>query len=159
MSFERRRFLKSATLAAVSTGMALGFGRAAMGQKKGKALDHFIGHQIPIKAQQETLFYFSEATFRPYLNDIFQAPDSRSRLVALELISVNGYKWKADSMVSTSKARETRSFSLMFKASKPLPPFTSIHRMRHPALGKFDLFLTPREKDGAFYYEAVFNHL
>ena len=159
MSFERRRFLKSATLAAVSTGMTLGFGRAAMGQKKGKALDHLIGHQIPIKAQQDLLFYFSEETFRAYLNDIFQAPDSRSRLVALELISVDGYKPKADAMVSTSKASETRSFALMFKASKPLSPFTSIYEMHHPALGKFDLFLTPREKDGAFYYEAVFNHI
>jgi len=153
MSFERRRFLKSATLAAVSTGMTLGFGRAAMGQKKGKELDHLIGPPIPIKAQQEPLYYFSEAMFRPYLNDIFQAPDWRSTLVDLKLISVDGYKH------NSVQARETKSFALMFKASNPLSPFTSIHRMRHPALGKFDLFLTPREKDGAFYYEAVFNHL
>jgi len=47
----------------------------------------------------------------------------------------------------------------MFKAARPLPPFTSIHQISHPSLGKFDLFLTPREKDGAFYYEAVFNHI
>ncbi len=46
-----------------------------------------------------------------------------------------------------------------FQSSEELPPFTSIHRMKHPALGNFDLFLTPREKDGEFYYEAVFNHI
>lgn len=159
MSFARRRFLKSATLAAVSAGMTVGFGRPAIGQKKGKPLDHIVGHQIPIKAQQDSLYYFSEATFRPYINDFFQALGSRSKLVTLKLISVNGYKPGADSMVTTSKARETRSFALMFKASRPLPAFTSIHEMHHPALGKFDLFLTPREKDGKFYYEAVFNHL
>ena len=159
MSFERRRFLKSATQAVVSTGVVLGLGRIVTGQNKGKPLEQLIGRQIPIKAQQDSLYYFSEATFRPYLNDIFQAPDWRNRLVALELISVNGYKSNADSMVSTSKAYETRSFALMFKSSQPLPRFTSIHEMHHPALGKFNLFLTPREKDGEFYYEAVFNHL
>lgn len=159
MSFERRRFLKSATLAAVSAGMTLGLGRSALGQKKGKALNRIIGHQIPIKAQQDSVFYFSEATFRPYVNDIFQAPDWRNRLVALELMRVDGYKFKADSVVATSRALETKSFSLMFKASMPLAPITSIHTMRHPALGKFSLFLTPREKDGVVYYEAVFNHI
>ncbi len=159
MSFERRRFLKSATLAAVSAGMTLGIGRYAFGQKKGKPLDQIIGDQIPIKAQQNPLFYFSEATFRPYINGIFQAPDSRRKLVSLVLISVNSYKSQGGSMVAKSKSPETRSFALMFKASKPLPPFTSIHKMQHPALGKFDLFLTPGEKDGKFYYEAIFNHI
>lgn len=122
MSFERRRFLKSATIAAVSAGIALGLDRYAFGQKKGKPLDHLIGHQIPIKAQQDSLFYFSEATFRPYINDIFQAPDSRNKMVTLELTSVTGYTTQGGSMVGKSKARETRSFALIFKASKPLPP-------------------------------------
>lgn len=159
MSFERRRFIKSAGLTAVSAGLALGMGRTALGQKKGKPLEAVIGHPIPIRAQQDPLFYFSEATFRPYINGYFEAPNSRGELVALKLISVNGYKPKVGSMVAASKARETKSFSLMFKSSERLPPFTSIHNVSHPALGKFDLFLTPREKDGEFYYEAVFNHL
>ena len=159
MSFARRRFLKSATLAAVSAGMTLGLGRHASGQKKGKPLDHIIGPQIPIKAQQDSLFYFSEATFRPYINDIFQAPDSRNKMVPLELIGVTRYNSKGGSMVAKSQVRETRSFALMFRASNRLSPFTAIQKMRHPALGEFDLFMTPREKDGKFYYEAVFNHL
>lgn len=159
MSFERRRFLKSATLAAVSAGMTLGLGRHAFGQKKGRPLDKIIGHQIPIKAQQDSLFYFSEATFRPYINDFFQATGSRTKLVALELISVNSYKSQGGSMVAKSKSRETRSFALVFRASKPLSGLTSVHEMHHPALGKFGLFMTAREKDGEFYYEAVFNHL
>jgi hypothetical protein len=159
MSFERRRFLKSATLTAVSAGLALGMGRPVLGQKKGKPLDHVIGRQIPIKAQQDPLFFFTEATFRPYVDDIFQAPDALGEMITLRLLSVTGYKPKASSRVSTMQSPETKSFSLMFKAEKPLPPFTSIHRINHPALGKFDLFLSPREKDGEFFYEAVFNHI
>ncbi|HWN10692.1 MAG TPA: hypothetical protein VNO50_15745 [Pyrinomonadaceae bacterium] len=162
MSFERRRFLKSATLTAVSAGLALGMGRAVLGQKKWLPAEKSIGYQIPIKAQQDPLFHFTEGTFRPYINDIFQAPDARGEMVTLRLVGVNGYKPKAGSMVTTARApkpRETRSFALMFKAEKQLPPFTTIHKVRHPALGKFDLFLTPREVDGEFFYEAVFNHL
>jgi len=158
MSIERRRFLKSATLTAVSAGLALGMGRVALGQKQ-TPLDTGIGFQIPIKAQQDPLFYFSEATFRPYVNDFFQAPNAMGELVSLELVSVTAYKPRAGTKLTPKKSRATESFSLMFKASKLLPPFTSIHRVRHPALGKFDLFLTPREKDGDFFYEAVFNYL
>jgi hypothetical protein len=48
----------------------------------------------------------------------------------------------------------------MFRASRPLPPFTSIHKISHPALGKFDLFLTPHPADdGGILYEAVFSHI
>ena len=162
MSFERRRFLKSATLTAVSAGLALGMGRAVMGQKKWLPVEKSIGYQIPVKAQEDPLFHFREETFRPYINDIFQAPDARGEMITLRLVGVNGYTPKPNSMVTMASAprpRETRSFSLMFKAEKQLPPFTSIHSVRHPALGKFDLFLSPREVDGEFFYEAVFNHI
>ena len=158
MSLERRLFLKSALLTVGSVGLALGMGRVALGQKR-KPLETRIGFPIPIKAQQDPLFYFSEATFRPYINGYFEAPNAMGEMVTLKLVSVTGYKPKAGSMVAPSKARETKSFSLTFKSPERLPPFTSIHKMSHPALGKFDLFLTPREKDGQFFYEAVFNHL
>jgi len=157
MSIERRRFIKSAALTAVSAGLALGMGRAALGQKQ--KLETRLGFPIPIRAQQDALFYFSEATFRPYVNGYFEAPNARGQMVSLKLLSVTAYKPKAGSMVAPSRARETDSFSLMFKSAERLPPFTSIHQISHPSLGKFDLFMTPREKDGEFYYEAVFNHI
>ena len=69
MSFERRLFLKSVTMSAVSAGLALGMGRAVLGQKKWLPVEKSIGYQIPIKAQQDRLFYFTEATFQPYIND------------------------------------------------------------------------------------------
>ena len=158
MSIERRRFLKTATLTALSAGLALGMGRVAIGQKR-KPLDTRLGFQIPIRAQEDILFYFTEATFRPYVNGYFEAPNSRGEMVSLKLVSVTGYKVKGGTTLTSTRAPETKSFSLMFKASERLPPFTSIHRITHPSLGKFDLFLTPREKDGEFFYEAVFNHI
>jgi len=158
MSIERRRFIKSAMLTAASAGLALGAGRAALGQKR-KPLETRLGFPIPIRAQQDALYYFTEATFRPYVNGYFEAPNARGQMVSLKLVSVTGYKPKAGSMVAPSRARETDSFSLMFKSTERLPPFTSIHKITHPSLGKFDLFMTPREKEGEFYYEAVFNHI
>ena len=155
---ERRRFIKSVTLTAVSAGLALGMGRTILGQKK-QPMDTTLGFQIPIRAQQDALFYFSEATFRPYINGYFEVPNALGEMIPLKLVSVSSYDSKKSSALMPSKARTTRSFSIMFQSSERLPPFTSIHNVRHPALGKFSVFLSPREKDGVFYYEAVFNHL
>jgi hypothetical protein len=68
---------------------------------------------------------------------------------------------KVEAFKSSDKhtTRETSGFSLTFKASAELPPFTSIHTIRHSALGEFDLFLTKRvTDDGELFYEAVINH-
>jgi hypothetical protein len=81
-------------------------------------------------------------------------------MVSLTLLSATTIKPSAKTKLSTSKAPETDSFSLMFKAERTLPPFTSIHQVSHPSLGKFDLFLTPHpQAEGVMYYEAVFNHI
>ena len=157
---ERRRFIKSVTLTAVSAGLTLGMGRAALGQKR-QPMETNLGFQIPMRAQQDALFYFTEATFRPYINGYFEAPNALGEMLPMKLVAVTSYDSKKASALMPSKvqARQTRSFSLMFQSTERLPPFTSIHNLRHPALGKFGVFLTPREKDGVFYYEAVFNHI
>ena len=91
---------------------------------------------------------------------LVQVPDARGRMVNLTLLSAKSNTTSAvAAKVSTGKVLDTDSFSLMFKAARTLPPFTSIYTVSHPALGKFDLFLTPRTQDGVFYYEAVFNHI
>jgi len=98
---------------------------------------------------------FVEETFKPYVGGIFQAPNARGEMIELRLTKVKGY---TPTGRLTDRTRETKSFSLIFKASDELPPFTSIHTIRHPALGEFDLFLTMRKTEGAFFYEAVINH-
>lgn len=110
-----------------------------------------------MEAQKDPVFLFSEATFKPYLGDIFTAPNARGERIALKLVTVQPYRVKN---TLTKSARETSAFSLTFKAAGELPPFTSIHTISHPRLGEFDLFLTKRKSDeGDLTYEAVINHL
>jgi len=130
------------------------------GRIKPIELDTGARQQIPIQAQQDALLYFTQATFEPYVGDIFQAPNARGQLITMTLIRVEQYKMQPTTRLSTKKTAQPISFSLTFRAEARLPQFTSIHRVSHPALGEFDLFLTPRQADdGTLLYEAVFNHL
>ena len=177
MSIARRHFLKSATMSTLSAGLALGGAQLIFGQigRKGEPLgDRTIepverqqnltdpngNFPVPLEAQQDALFYFRPSTFTPYIGDIFQAPNYRGDMITMTLISVTEYKVAAKTKITTKKIRQPQAFSLTFSASEPLPPFTSIQKMSHPALGGFDLFLTSHlTEDGTFRNEAVFNHL
>jgi len=118
------------------------------------------GFQIPITAQQQPDFMFTRATFDPYVGGIFQSPDARGRMVNLTLLSATSQKPVDGLRLSTTTASQTNCFSLMFKAARVLPKSPSIHQMSHPALGTFELFLTPRaQAGGGMGYEAVFNHI
>jgi Domain of unknown function (DUF6916) len=158
MPRSRRFFLKSATLAALCAGFALESASFVLAQGPGQS-DPSQDFPIPREAQQDLLFSYNRATFEPYVNSIFQAPDALGRMVNLTLLSVTAYKPNPKAKLMPVPARELDSFSLIFRASRRLPAFTSIHKMRHAALGDFDLFLTPRENDGAIFYEAVFSRM
>lgn len=158
MAISRRFFLKSGSLTALAAGIALSSSRLAFSQSQGGG--NSLGHQIPMGAQQQATFLFTKATFDPYVGSIFQAPDALGQMINLTLLSATANRPAADTRISTKEARNTDSFSLTFKAAATLPAFTSIHRVSHPALGNFDLFLSPRpQEDGVMLYEAVFNHI
>ena len=158
MAISRRFFLRSGALTALATGIALNTNARIFGQ--GGPPPTNPGHQIPLSAQQQPSFMFTRATFDPYVGGIFQAPNALGQMVSLTLLSATTNKPADSTRISTRPARDTESFSLMFMAASPLPPFTSIHTISHPALGNFDLFLTPRPQEGGvMLYEAVFNHL
>jgi hypothetical protein len=173
MSIARRSFLKSATMSTLSAGLALGSAHLIFGQqgKKGENLpdqriapvglkDANGGFAIPFEAQQDALFYFRPSTFTPYVGDIFQVRNSLGETLELKLTRVSEYKMKGATRITTKKTRQPQAFSLTFSASAPLPPFTSIQWISHPALGGFDLFLTSHETEGGTYlFEAIFNHL
>ena len=177
MSIARRNFLKSVTMSTLSAGIALGSAHLVLGQRLTDVEDRFTdeGTQqpiqttqvsadgyfpVPLQAQLDPLFSFRASTFRPYVGDIFQAPNSRGELIELKLIRVAAYKMKGSTRISTRKAQQPQAFSLTFSATEHLPPFTSIHKMGHPALGEFDLFLTSHKtEDETFLLAAVFNHL
>ena len=170
MSIARRTFLKKATMTTLSAGLVLGTANLIFGQRgvndetrpirRGRRGDAGEDFPVPIEAEQDALFYFKASTFSPYVGDIFQVPNALGEMIELKLTSVSEYKIKAATRISTKKARQPQSFSLTFVATKPLPPFTSIQKVSHPALGEFDLFLTSHETEpGTFVYEAVFNHI
>ena len=158
MAISRRLFLKSGTLTALAAGVALRSNALAFGQNQTQKSS--LGDQIPIEAQLQPTYMFTRATFDPYVGGIFQTPDSRRGMIDLTLLSATSYKPSDSTKISTANAIETDSFSLMFKAARPLPQFSSVYTISHPSLGKFDLFLTPhRQADGVMLYEAVFNHV
>lgn len=158
MPHSRRTFLRDGLRSALSVGLLLAASRAGLGQttqKQGRvAPDTQL--EIPIEAQKDPVFLFSEETFKPYVNGIFQAPNARGEMIDLRLTKVQGLK---TTNKLTSRARESNSFTLTFRASDELPPFTSIHTIRHPSLGEFDLFLTKRGTEDEIFYEAVINHI
>ncbi|HET9526147.1 MAG TPA: hypothetical protein VFO99_08275 [Pyrinomonadaceae bacterium] len=158
MPQSRRAFLRDGLRSALSVGLLLGASRVGFGQTtqgQGRVTPS-TQLEIPIEAQKDPVFLFVEETFKPYVDGIFQAPNARGEMIELKLIKLQGYK---PSNKLTSRTRESKSFTLTFKASDELPPFTSIHTIRHPALGEFDLFLTKHKIDDDLFYEAVINHV
>jgi hypothetical protein len=156
MPQSRRTFLRDGLCSAISVALLLAGSRAGLGQTtQGQGrVSPSTRSEIPIEAQKEPAFVFNAETFKPYVNGIFQAPNAKGEMIDLRLTKVETYK-SSDKLTN----RETSGFALTFKASAELPPFTSIHTIRHSALGEFDLFLTKREtEEGDLYYEAVFNH-
>lgn len=156
MPHSRRAFLRDGLCSVVSvalllTGSRAGFGQTGQGQGR---VSPNTQPEIPIEAQKDPVFFFREETFKPYVNGIFQAPNARGEMIDLRLTKVEGHK-SSDKLTT----RVTTGFTLTFRASAELPPFTSIHTIKHSALGEFDLFLTKRETElGEFFYEAVINH-
>jgi hypothetical protein len=148
MTMPRRTFLRDAFRSTLSVGLVLAAARAGFGQKS---------TGVPLEAQKDPVFSFTTLTFEPYVGDIFTTPNARGEAIELKLVKLQKHE---PTNRLTKLARATKSFSLQFKASDELPPFTSIYTISHPALGKFDLFLTRRKTDeGDLFYEAVINHV
>jgi hypothetical protein len=140
-------------MSAISAGFVLSSARAGFAQTG-------TGREIPMEARRDPVFSFQPDTFKPYVGGYFEAPNARGEWIALQLLSLNVYKPSRAALGLTKKRSDTESFTLLFKADAELPPFTSIHKIRHPSLGEFFLFLSPRKGDnGEFFYEAVINHV
>jgi hypothetical protein len=152
MLLARRKFVQSSLLFAAS---AFLFSESA-GSVLAQALSG--DGQLSTEVLRDPVFRFTRETFEPYVGGYFEAPGPRGKLIALKLIRIDVYE--AKSTLMPKPGVETNSFTLVFKAEAELPTFTSIHPIKHGALGEFNLFLTRRGgDDGEIYYEAVFNHL
>ncbi len=149
MTILRRTFLRDASRSVLAAGLLLAGARATLGQ--------MITNDIPLEAQRDPVLFFTPETFTPCVGDIFQGVNARGGIIELRLERVAIYEPKTR---LTSRTQATSSFSLTFKASAELPPLTSIHKISHPRLGKFDLFLTKyKTENGELFYEAVINHV
>ncbi len=165
MSIARRNFLKTAARTSISAGLALTSAHLIFAQQPGSQRAQRIDQtgsgdfRVPIEAEENALFHFRLSTFKPYVGDIFELPNDRGEMITLKLIRANEFRTSNKRMQKRTGPQPT-GFSLTFSASEQLPSFSSIHKMSHPALGSFDLFLTTREPaDGTFLYEAVFSQL
>jgi len=156
MPQSRRTFLRDGLCSAISVALLLAGSRAGLGQTtQGQGrVSPSTRSEIPIEAQKDPVFFFRAETFKPYVNGIFQAPNAKGEMIDLRLTNVQTFKSK-----DKATERDTSSFTLVFKASAELPPFTSIHTIKHSALGEFDLFLTKHKTEiGDLIYEAVITH-
>jgi hypothetical protein len=157
MPLTRRRFLRASALSALAAGCALGPARA-FGQdltRSSPAQDF----QIPFEATQSPVYYYTQETFEPYVGGTFRGTLNGSS-VWLQLLSVKGYEPAAGTKIMTRQARETRSFTLTFRAGRSLTELTDVHKLEHAALGKFELLMARSiNPHGHIFYEAVINHV
>jgi len=150
MTMLRRTFLRDLSRSAIAAGLLVASARVSLAQTGAR-------NTLPTEAQQDPVFLFTAATFASYVGDVFETRNARGEIIELRLAELQKHEPKNR---LTSKAAATESFSLLFRASEKLPPLTSIYKISHPRLGKFDLFLTRQktEKD-ELLYEAVINHV
>lgn len=164
MSVNRRSFLKSGATSVLTTAIALGQFSPARGQEKPPqeskpAPTRSAGEPVPFEAQESPLFYFSAATFRPYVGGVFTAR-AGANSIEMRLESVRDCSPKPSTKITTAKAPKTECFALEFSSDGSLTDLTSIYDIKHAALGEFPLFMTRRDGEGGkSLYEAVFNHL
>jgi hypothetical protein len=115
--------------------------------------------QLPYEATTSPVFYFTRATFEPYVGGVFTAAGVGGQTVELTLVNVRGYAPSDKTRLSTKAHRRTESFSLLFRTTGQLSDLSTIHELEHAALGRVSLFLTESERGGFHFYEAVFNRL
>jgi hypothetical protein len=115
MPISRRLFIKSGSLAAFTATVVLSPKTLALGQSQTQGTN--LGYQIPSRQQPNSRF--TRQTFEPHVGSIFQAPNASGRMVSLTLLSVTTNKPSERTKISTAPARDTDSFSLMFKSAGP----------------------------------------
>src|SRR5437588_6946671 len=110
MSFTRRNFLKSGAITVLAAGLVFEPGILAFGQNK-KGADSAHGFQIPYEAQQSSVFYYTRATFEPYVGGIFLTRGVGGGVVELTLIAVRDRNPKPPPKSKLRVATDSRSSS------------------------------------------------
>lgn len=92
----------------------------------------------------------SKANFDPLINEKFEVHPVGMGIVELELIKITEHG-----------GEYSESFSLLFRGPVDNIFRHDTHKIKHPKLGEFDLFIGPviYPKTDGIYYEAIFNRL
>jgi hypothetical protein len=164
MSVTRRKFLRSGAITILSAGLVFRAGAVAFGQDKKGPGTAVALHPIPQQAQREPIFYYTRATFEPYVGGIFTTRGVGGKTVELTLVAVRDRNPKpataktARGVVAASRSMDC--FSLLFRSPERLSELTTIYSLQHGALGTINLFMTASEgENGQVFYEAVINHI
>ena len=91
-----------------------------------------------------------KSSFEPHLKDKFEIHPQEGKKIKVELVEI-----------TEDKKGKVESFSVLFRGPKENPLDHDTHKVKHPKMGEFNLFLGPvatEETDGV-YYQAVFTRL
>jgi hypothetical protein len=93
--------------------------------------------------------HLRRSSYHPLVGHRFSVSGMRSKLRLLSIKDLNSLQTNSDN-----------AFALVFHAPHALPPLDPVPRLHHPALGSFELFLTPgKSLPSGRHYEAVINRL
>jgi uncharacterized protein DUF6916 len=149
MSVSRRRFLKSGAIGAVSAGLVLQSASTVLGGNSTEP-----GLSAP-SAGRRLIFNYSRANFEPHVGSSFKVRLGENS-VNLKLIDLVDYKASSKRQMSVTG---TESFVLAFRAPKTISHHSATQKLEHPALGKFNLFMTGSKDRGRILYTAVINRI
>jgi hypothetical protein len=143
MTSSRRKFLRTGLLATLFAAVPL---KSVLAQSW-KQNDGNPINTPPV--QTDPLFNYSEATFKSYLNSVFQM-HTAGGIVAVTLAEVN----------SMPAAKGGECFTLLFRGGARAQN-QDTYMMVHGSLGTFELFLVPTgtNQNGAQGYLATINRL
>lgn len=154
MTVSRRKFLRAGTMLTLSAALPLSLTSLAVAQKR-KALP--IGPDrpaVPLAAQQNPLYHFTRDTFTPYVNSIFTVNAVPwAEIVLVEVKETPLVVAKGSTRIPTGEC-----FTLVFRGPNRTRFRQDTYTFDHPALGKFEMFITPTDRPSKQqYYTAVIN--
>lgn len=158
----RRDFLRTGTLAILSTSLYLGSGAQAFGQNRSKA-------ETEGSSPRKSALQLTRSTFAPLVSEYFliQVNGEDHYLQLLEISdlknpSIDRTAHPDEEEPSFKSKVKEESFTLLFRSSNNV---MQLHQktweLKHGTLGRIEIFLVPvRHAEGPWhFYEAVFNRL
>jgi hypothetical protein len=93
--------------------------------------------------------HLRRSSYQPLVGHRFSVSGMRSKLRLMSIKDLNSLQAHSDN-----------AFTLVFHAPHAAPPLAQLPRLHHPALGSFELFLTPgKSLPTGQHYVAVINRL